>query len=131
MSENRKKGELVKLLRHLDAIPVENPAKPGTPDVEFIGGWIEVKFIRAWPVRSDTIVRVDHYTPQQRVFAKRRAGKGGNIWLVLVVGNEWLLFRGEDAAEYLGTLTAEGLYDLSVGNWTRKPRREELEKCLT
>lgn len=113
------------------AIPVENPAKPGTADINYTDGWIEMKYLRAWPKRSDTVVRVDTYTPQQRNFARQRASAGGKVWFMLVVGNEWLLLRGEDAAEYVGTVTAEGLYDLAARTWTRKPRREELEKCLT
>lgn len=130
MSENRKKNELVKLLKPWDALAVENPAKPGTPDLECTLGWIEVKWMRSWPKRPETVVRVDHYTPQQRVWARRRALAGGKVWLMLIVGTEWLLFRGEDAAEYLGKLTQGGLYDLAVRDWTRTPRRKELEECL-
>lgn len=130
-SEAKKRADLVKLMRPWHAIPVENPAKPGTPDLNFTFGWIELKYLRNWPRLAETVVRIETYTPQQRNFARARAEAGGKVWFMLVVGNEWLLFRGEDAAEHIGSLTAEGLYDLAVGAWTRMPKREELDRCLT
>ncbi|MCK9569066.1 hypothetical protein M0R72_09000 [Candidatus Pacearchaeota archaeon] len=102
----------------LDAISVENPAYPGTPDVNYVGGWVELKWIADWPKRAATPVKINHFTPQQRVWAIRRsmADRHG-IWLMLQVGKtgEWLLFKGEDVGEIGKTLTRDELYDLAVG----------------
>lgn len=87
----------------LDPRPVENPVDPGFPDVEFIGGTIELKKLEHWPVRPDTPVRLDHYTQQQRVWHTRRWAKGGNVTLLLQVEAEYLLLTGIVAATILGT----------------------------
>jgi hypothetical protein len=82
----------------LDAVSVENSAGPGTPDVNFREGWIELKYLKQWPDGPDTDVRIDCFTPQQRVWILRRWMSGGAVFLLLQVGRDWLLFNGDDAA---------------------------------
>ncbi|RPJ39971.1 MAG: hypothetical protein EHM35_00875 [Planctomycetaceae bacterium] len=123
---------IVKLLTEagLDAGSVENPAGPGTPDVQYVGGWVELKWIEDWPKRATTPVVIEHFTPQQKVWAIRRARVDPcGIWLVLEVAKaqQWLLFRGKDVAEIGRSLTRDDLYALAV-IVTRDPR--ELLHCL-
>lgn len=91
----------------LDPHRMEVPASQGVPDVNTKCGWIELKFARDWPVGEDTPLRLDHFTPQQRVWLLKRWQAGGMAWLLLHVreGDEWLLFTGRDAAEYVGKLS--------------------------
>ena len=93
--------------RGLDACSVENPAYPGTPDIQYIGGWIECKYLEDWPRRAGTTVRIEHFTPQQRVWILRRDVACDKLetnidraWLVLYVAKkrEWLVFDGRTAA---------------------------------
>lgn len=94
-----------------DATSVENPAYPGTPDIQFIDGWIECKYLEDWPKREATTVRIEHFTPQQRCWLMRRAFSlsklsdkmHGRAWLVLYVARtrDWLVFDGETAARYV------------------------------
>lgn len=71
--ENRLRAAVVKILKPLNAQPVENIVKVGTPDVEYHGGWIEVKRTVEWPARATTVVRLDHdLTLEQRIWIKRR-----------------------------------------------------------
>lgn len=93
-----------------DATSVENPAYPGTPDIQYIDGWIECKYLEKWPARHDTTVRIEHFTPQQRVWLLRRYlaclkrdHRYGNGWLVLYVAStkDWFVFDGETAARYV------------------------------
>lgn len=104
MSEKDMRQRVIKALKPLDAFSVENPCRPGTPDVNYVEGWIELKWLEKWPVREATIVRIEHFTPQQRVFLMRRWRKGGNVYLLLQVKDEWLLFDGDVAAEWVGTV---------------------------
>lgn len=87
----------------LDPVRVENPIHPGTPDVNLCtGSWIELKSIPAWPMRELTRVRIDHYTPQQRVWLYRRWKYApGTTFLLLEVesAEQVLLFDGDVAAK--------------------------------
>lgn len=101
-----------------DAIRVENPAHPGTPDVSWcmngIEGWLELKHLPHWPKRADTIVRIDHFTPQQRVWLRRRHLAGGRVHLLLKAEAEWLLFTGIVAANHVGKLPREELREKAI-----------------
>jgi hypothetical protein len=92
----------------LDPIRVENPIHPGTPDVNLCNGfWIEMKTLPDWP-RPNLIVRITHFTPQQRVWLYRRwKFAPGSTHLLLQVRStrEWLLFDGDVAAKVVGQAT--------------------------
>jgi hypothetical protein len=101
--ENRLRAAVVKILKPLNAQPVENIVKVGTPDVEFHGGWIEVKRTVEWPVRATTVVSLDHdLTLEQRIWIKRRSAVGGTVWVLVQIDKAYLLFRGMDAVELIG-----------------------------
>lgn len=103
--EQQQRQLIVKALNKLkkDAISVENPALPGTPDVNFIGGWVELKYREDWPAKEETTVRLDHFTPQQRVWLMRRWYNKGASWLCLQISKtrDWFVFDGETAAKHL------------------------------
>ncbi len=90
----------------LDPVRVENPIHPGTPDVNLCTGiWIELKCIAGWPARESHLVRIPHFTPQQRVFLCRRWKYApGSMFLLLEVraARQWLLFDGDVAADIVG-----------------------------
>ena len=107
--EQEQRQLLVKALTKagFDATSVENPAYPGTPDIQYIGGWIECKYLEDWPKRERTTVRIDHFTQQQRVWllrrfiaCKKRGSWVSQGWLVLYVSStkDWLVFDGGVAA---------------------------------
>lgn len=102
--ESTLRSHVVKILKKakLDPHPVENPIMIGFPDVEFIGGTMELKQADHWPARSTTPLRLDHYSKEQRVWHTRRWTKGGNITVLVQVGSEYLLFTGIVAASILG-----------------------------
>lgn len=113
MSESNMRKKVVKALAPLNAISVENPCLPGTPDVNYIEGWIELKWLRSWPKREETPVRLEHYTKVQRVWAFRRRRAGGQCWMLLQCGREWLLMDGAVAALTLGHCTKAELIEHS------------------
>lgn len=114
MSEKGMRQRVVRALKSLDAISVENPAYPGTPDVNYIGGWLELKWKRHWPKGADTPLRMPHFTPQQRVWLTRRARKGGTALVLLQVGQEYLLLLPDDAADFLGNSPRWRLRKLAI-----------------
>lgn len=123
---------VVRLLKPLHAVSVENGmTHPGTPDVSYAGGWIENKAMEHWPVKPETPLRVDHFTPQQRIFLIRRRKAGGRAFLLLTVERDWLLFDGDTAARFLGTSTKAELLPMALATWIGKtPPAAELIACL-
>jgi len=93
----------------LDPVRVENPIHPGTPDVNLANGfWVELKTIARWPARDTLLLRIKHFTPQQRVWLYRRWKYApGSTYLLLEVRSErqWLLFDGDVAAKIVGRST--------------------------
>ena len=91
MDEGYCRREIVPAMIELGAhaLPVENSVHDGTPDINwaFEGreGWVELKYLDRFPVRKG-IVRIEHYTQQQRLFAACRMQSGGNWALILIVG---------------------------------------------
>lgn len=132
MSESNQRRDIVKLLKPFDAIAVENGVGIGTPDVNGTFGWIELKQLRAWPTTIGLVVRIDHFTQEQRIWLKQRWAKGGGAWLLLRVRTEWLLFEGHTAARVVGRATREELHRDAIASWSSKrAMEEELSACLS
>lgn len=109
---------VVRELKPLHGFSIENPCRPGTPDISYADGLLELKWCRSWPVRDDTPLAVPHYTPQQRLFHRKRWEAGGQMYLLLQVGRDWLLFTGPDAAQNLGYATKAGLEAVAAARFT-------------
>lgn len=122
---------VISALKPMDAIAVENPVYPGTPDVNYIEGWIELKSLDGLPKRlHSTKVKIAHYTPQQRAWILKRYLKGGRVHLLLQIGNEWFLFGGRFAAQKVGRVLYEELKQNALVYWPKKPSKLELLKCF-
>jgi hypothetical protein len=121
--ESDLRGWVTKTCRPLDARPTENPADIGFPDVVMLHDiTLELKYLKNFPAREKTIVQLEHYTPEQRVWARRRWRKGGNHGLLLGVGRELLLFAGPASWEDVGYLTRGELYEAAWYRWDRRPK---------
>ena len=98
------KGEVPSHELHLERI--ENAAGAGTPDVNYCirgtAGWVELKYIDEWPKREDTLVAVDHFTKEQRIFLHNYSMAGGRCFVWIQVDGEYFLFDGLRASMYLG-----------------------------
>lgn len=129
--ESNMRSKVLAALRSLDAQAVENPINPGTPDVNYVEGWIECKQLPNWPKTAEfEPVKIKHFTPQQRVWLKMRAKRKGVVYFLLKVKNEWLLFNGIDAAEHVGTMTRPQLRELAVKCWDNGLKDKELLSWL-
>ena len=131
MTEQTMRQRVVKALKPLDAWSVENPCRPGTPDVNYIEGWIELKWVEKWPVRADTPVRLPHFTPQQKLHLRRRWHLGGNAYLLLQVDQDWFLFNGEEAAMIVGQANRAELTTRAQAHWNHPNLREDLPPELS
>lgn len=76
----------------LDPRRVENVVGPGHPDVNYAGGDIELKAMKAFPKRDGTTVTVPEFTGEQAGWLLQRSQAGGRAWLMVRVGKEWFLF---------------------------------------
>lgn len=88
---------LVKRLQRLDAVAIESPLTGiGIPDVEYIGGWLECKWLRTWPKRAETHpVKFSHpLSAAQMVWLARRCRRGGIAMCVVQVSKSWFFFDG-------------------------------------
>lgn len=116
MRKNLLRGRWDESTRH------EDTTAAGIADVSFIcggkHGWMELKRIKEWPKRPTTIVRCDHYTPEQRNFLKRKGTHGGNCWLFAQIENDHLLFDWE-RAQLFGTLNKEQTLKLANVAWIK------------
>ena len=108
---------VVKALKGLDAWSVENPCRPGTPDVNYIEGWIELKWKASWPKRETSKLTLPHFTQQQRLTLLKRWHKGGNAYLLLQVDQDWLLFDGQEAARIVGRAPRAELESAALAVW--------------
>lgn len=118
---------VVKALRPLDAFAVERVLVPeGFPDVCYADGLIELKWLPRWPVRGG-VVKLDHFTNEQRILMRKRAKVGGQIWGLLLVGDEVLLFDGHTACRTWGRAETEDMRRLAHRRWDKPNAKELLE----
>ncbi len=126
-AESNMRGRVVHALRSLKAFAVENACLPGTPDVTMLTGlWMELKQIPAWPVRVDTLVRVDHFRPEQRIWLSDWSAAGGRCCVLLRVHRDWLWLEGGWAADNLGHVTRATLLRSAVKVWEGGLNEKEL-----
>lgn len=118
MAEHELNGRVRAALKGFDPRRVENAVGPGTPDINFTGGWIEDKWLAAWPVRSGTVVKVPKYKPEQRSWHTRRRAAGGTVWVVIEIGDERtgdvLVYDAALAAQCLGFWTKDQMLDRAL-----------------
>ena len=124
-------GAVESLFLGLDPIRVENSVYPGTPDVNYVNGWVELKYAEEWPVHEDTDLKIKHFTAQQRVWLFRRWCHGGAAHLLLQVAHDWFLFEGHKASECVGVSPKAVLMAKCLVCWKGCPRdREEFQAWL-
>lgn len=119
-----------KALKGLDPVRVENRVEAGTPDVWYTEGALELKWVRQPPKKGGVVI-IDHYTTQQQCWAIRRHHAGGKVFVLLKISDEWLLFKGESAPEFLGKVDLITLREKAIGKWKKQLIDQELRNLLT
>lgn len=120
-------------LKPLHGVAVENgDINPGCPDVNYADGWIELKHLDNWPKVSDgAVVRCEHFTVQQRLWALQRRCAGGQVWFFIQIGRDFLLFDALDAAMKVGFVSRAQLYNAAKANWNKRVNEEEFRICVS
>lgn len=133
MSEKALAKRVIKILKPLHGIRVENPCRPGTPDINCAGdNWIELKQQDQWPVHATTPLRLDHdYTPQQRIFAEDRISKGGKCYVLMQIARDYILLDGLVASKIIGDATQSEIKEQSIFCVDAKNLEAELIGFLT
>ena len=114
MSETKTtRANLVRVLKPIHAIPVENKVKEGTPDINCRYGWIECKKLATWPARADTCpVRLKHPILDTQVrWITKRAKTGELVLVCLQVARDWFFFDGVLACQKLGNMTRPEMFE--------------------
>lgn len=131
MDEGNVRTTVLSALRPLHAIYVENGAKAGTGDVNYIEGWLELKWLHNWPKRPKTPIKLPEFTPQQRLFLIERCRMNGQARVLLRVGREWILLPGMWSAFRLGkTSTRADILAAAEKHWLANLSRSELVSYL-
>jgi hypothetical protein len=131
MSEKDQRRRVVKALRDLHAVAVENPARVGTPDVNFADGWIELKWLRQWPSKDETPVRFPHFTINQKNWIQQRHNAKGKIWLLIQCKKEWVLLDGPTAVEIVGQVPKTELVRRAIHYWPNGLNPRELATAIS
>lgn len=132
MSEKALAGHVMKALKPLDGQRVENACGRGTPDVNYVGGWIELKQQDAWPKKPETPLKLGHdLTTEQRIWLTRREEKGGTALVLMQVARDYLLLSGGVAARLIGEATQVELKAAAIAHWTSAAAmKKDLVLCL-
>lgn len=75
----------------------------GVPDVYYRikgkdrwhSGWIELKFLKAYPKNKNIAIKIQHYTKEQRLFLRQENLKGGTAWLFIKIEKDYYLLKGD------------------------------------
>lgn len=129
MSEDILRSRFTHAIRKLDPVKVENPAKPGTPDINYIEGWVELKWLPEWPKRAGTTVKFPKFYPQQRVWLVKRTLAGGKCFVLVQIASIYLLYQGGYAGQHFNRMTKDELIKNALKVWDYFPEMELVE-CL-
>jgi hypothetical protein len=126
--------------RKMNIKRIENTAHPGMCDVhytflppgmcagyEVVSGFIELKHVVQEPARADTIVRIEHMTPDQKIFNWKERQAGGNCHILLWIGDKYLLF---DEIKEVGNVPLQRLVDISIWAQAGKIEWDGFWECL-
>lgn len=110
------------MLGHWTADRIENALAEGTPDVTYsvrascercATGWIELKYVAREPKSIDHVLRIPHFTADQRNFLIRHGRFAESAWLMVGVESRFYLF-GWEAVDKVGKVSFRDFQDLAA-----------------
>ena len=130
MVERDIQRRLIHQLRHIDARSIEDAFSSGIPDINTAYGWIELKFIRAYPKRDSTPIKIHHFTANQKLFLFRRwSVLQGGAFLLVRIEKDWFLFAGKDSYD-IDTWTHDEWKSKALWSCHKRMNIKGLVACL-
>jgi len=115
------------------ATRIESNAGNGVPDVVFcvpnINGFMELKFIKEWPKRPETKVKLP-LRPEQKLWVETRGKRGGNVWVFCRIENSMFLLDNTCSMSACDGWTKEEWFKHSNMNWQGRVNFDELYYTL-
>lgn len=88
------------LLGKWHATRIESSSGNGVPDISYgmpyINGWIELKYVKEWPKRATTRVKLP-LRPEQKHWIATRGGLSGHVWVICRVQDTFFLISYHSA----------------------------------
>lgn len=107
---------------HWAAQRIEDRLTPGVPDICYAldgFGWLELKYLAQPPKREGTPLSIPHLTPEQRNWASTFGPKTGRVFMLLQVGDSYLLF-GHESIRKIGVVTWPEHIAMARAHWVKK-----------
>lgn len=115
------------------ATRIESSSGNGVPDVSFgipgTNGWMELKYIKEWPVRDTTKVKLP-LRPEQKHWIKVRGCLSGNVWVLIRIENNFFLLDWGQAVEACDGWRFKDYVENSTANWVNRVDFDELAAYL-
>lgn len=134
--ENRLKKYLIKIMgTRWDIQSHEDRYSLGIPDLSYgakgVNGWIELKQVKDWPMKPDTPVDLNHFTPLQVNWLRRRGKKGSRCYVLIKISNEYFVFSFLSAMSLRAGMTRKEFYEDCILSWDGLIYPDELLEVLT
>jgi len=113
-----------------DATRHEDRVTSGVPDVSYgingVNGWIELKAMARWPREG---LRIPGFTLEQKRWLQSRDEAGGNVWIFLRIGRDYLLISGKYSF-HLDAMDVSGKYPIPFKIWDGSVDWDEFAKII-
>jgi hypothetical protein len=95
MAERDLSRRVMRILKDMGKCPmrIESSCTPGCPDIAYIGGWIELKYLPEWS--KDGAVALHNLRPAQEAWHRAWAAKGGQSLCIIQVERNYLAIPGK------------------------------------
>lgn len=106
---------LVSVMKPLHAVAIENHMRAGTPDINYIDGWIECKWLQAYPKNINNSIRFKHTLTQgQKLWLCSRAKRGGVALVCCKISKDWYVFDAFTAYANFDKMNKEDMIEKSI-----------------
>jgi len=104
VSRFRKQAKGVALVQRIESEATGSGIPDTLIDYRGIRAYVEFKFVKEWPKRGTTTIKLPHFSGLQRQFLVRHGREAGHCYLFLLIGDTYLLFPWNDLPSQEGEL---------------------------